>query len=139
MLSELGPGIDPVVVQPEVGLVLVEVGLVAGEDRCQQLEDVQGQPAGVDLLEDGRDGAFARPPVQLDGGDLVALGGCEHGRMELPEEIVIFQCEEPRHGFGRLADEPEGEEPLLPLLVRRRDVQLDVLAEVAPYEPVAWQ
>jgi hypothetical protein len=48
--------LDPVVVEAKVGSVFVEVLLVAGERGREQLEHVQGKPAGVHLLEYRRDG-----------------------------------------------------------------------------------
>ena len=51
-------GLLPIVVQPEVFAGLLVVTLVASESSGEQLEDVEGQAAGVDLLEDRGDGGL---------------------------------------------------------------------------------
>src|SRR5690606_21974899 len=62
---------SPIIVEPKVCPVSSEVVRVTREHRCQQLEDAQGNTAGVYLFEHGGDGRLARLLVQLNGGDLI--------------------------------------------------------------------
>lgn len=134
-VSEELLGLLPVVVETEVGAVLLEVPAIPGEDRSEQLEDVEPESSGVDLLEDGRHRGLARLSVELDRWDVVGVRRLDDDLVEGPGRIAVGEVHEPRKRLGR-EQEAEREVAVRSLLLGRGYVEFDIAAEVRPEDAV---